>query len=199
MKRTTSHYCRHHEGFFFEGHGYIAPPIRGLLRVQDMKSESGKYLTDTNTVTELADYRRALSSGRSNGRPLRVMVEVACSEPEDNDIKTYLSRHLEELGYVLSEHRPDWVFSIIAMRHGTLVEFSVILRQFLRSTTPGTEAVPGEGPDQIRLRTGAWVYESLKFHGLFGVPRALLDNFLADLARQMVCEQMGGVALLKQE
>jgi hypothetical protein len=164
-----------------------------------MKSEPGKCQVGTKTVAELDGYRRTLSSGRSTVRSFRVMVEVACSEPADKDIKKYLSRHLEDLGHTVSDLGVDWVFSIIAIRHGNLVQLSVILRRLFRSTTPGTETVPAGEHDHIRLRSGAWEYESLRFHGLFGVPPEALDSFLADLARQMVREQMGGTLLLKQE
>ncbi|MEW6350846.1 MAG: hypothetical protein AB1646_17445 [Thermodesulfobacteriota bacterium] len=229
-----------------------------------MKTEPDLCPERTRTVTDLDEFRRALATRRPSLRPFRVMVEVARSEPTDMDIKECLSRHLRSLGHVVSNDGPDWVFSIIAIQHGNLVECSIILRRFFRSTAPGTErlgapannrvdfgrsacspmtgrvgsahvdeadfaggrtaadpaaegdfnndasqsaktskdgsaeAVSVDGPEEIRLRSGGWVYESLKFHGLFGVPRESVDGFLADLARQMERQHMGPV-LAKQE
>ena len=72
------------------------------------------------------------------------MVEIACDDAIGEDIKTSLTRDLEESGCVTgSSDRPDWVFSIIAFQHCNLVELSVVLRQFFRSTAPGTEMAIG--------------------------------------------------------
>ena len=105
------------------------------------------------------------------------MIEVACDGPIGADIKSCLTGHLEESGYVtVSDDRPDWVFSIIAFYHGDLVEMSVVLRQLFRSTSPGTEMVKESGSDRETLRKGGWVYESLKYHGLHGVPKMALGG-----------------------
>jgi len=86
------------------------------------------------------------------------MVEIACDDAIGADIKSCLTRHLEESGYVtVLDDRPDWVFSIIAFHHANLVELSVVLRRFFRSTAPGTEIVKAGGHDQEMMRSGGWV------------------------------------------
>jgi hypothetical protein len=116
---------------------------------------------------------------------VRVMVEVACNEPVGEKINIGLARELGDLGYVVvSDHRPDWVFSIIAFQHGSLVELSVVLRQLFRSTAPGTEMLTSDCAGNGVLREGGWVYESLRLHSLHGVPTSQLSNFLKSLAKE---------------
>ena len=58
-------------------------------------------------------------------------MEVACNEPVGEDIRKCLTEELGKLDSVIVvDEGPDWVFSIIALHHGLLVELSVILRRF---------------------------------------------------------------------
>lgn len=145
---------------------------------------------ETARTIELRDYRKR-GSARASRRCVRVMVEVACDGPIGEDIKLRLTRRLEESGnLVLSENCPDWVFSIIAFDHGYLVELSVVLRQFFRSTAPGTEMAINELSGQAVRRNGGWVYESLRYHGLHGVPRPDLEDFLKGLAEGFISQHL---------
>jgi hypothetical protein len=120
------------------------------------------------------------------------MVEIACNDAIGEDIKMRLTRDLEESGRVkVSDDRPDWVFSIIAFHQYNLVELSVLIRQFFRSTAPGTEmAISGSSGQAVR-RKGGWSYESLKYHGLHGVPQPELGDFLKNLAKGFVDQHLG--------
>jgi hypothetical protein len=60
-----------------------------------------------------------------------------------------------------------------------------------RSTAPGTEMVQADGSDQSMLRKGGWVYESLKYHGLHGVPKKGLPDFLKSLADEFISQHLG--------
>jgi hypothetical protein len=120
------------------------------------------------------------------------MVEVACNDPVGEDIKICLTKHLEESSCVaMSDNGPDWVFSIIAFHHGNLVELSVVLRQFFRSTAPGSEMETSDSSDQTVRRKGGWVYESLRYHGLHGVPKPDLGAFLKSLAKEFESQHLG--------
>jgi len=140
----------------------------------------------------MGSYREGIERTRRKKNAVRVRVEVACNEPLGEEIKIVLS---EELGKLYSvavvDSEPDWVFSIIALHYGHLVELSVILRQFFRASKPGTEkgiSTPGSG---ISLKPGAWVYESLRFHGLFGVRATELKGLLASMAEEFGKNHLG--------
>ena len=74
---------------------------------------------------------------------------------------------------------------------------SVVLRRLFRSTSPGTEMVKESGSDRETLRKGGWVYESLKYHGLHGVPKLALGDFLKDLALEFTTQRLGRSQSLK--
>lgn len=155
-----------------------------------MKNNQELAAEETAKTIELGDYRKR-EYARASRRCIRVMVEVACDQPFGEDIKIDLKRYLEESGKVVSsDHHPDWVFSIIAFDHGYLVELSVVLRQFFRSTTPGTEMAVSDLSGQAVLRKGGWVYESLRYHGLHGVPRPDVRDFLKGLAEGFVRQHL---------
>ena len=92
---------------------------------------------------------------------------------------------LRRVGCTVVEHEePGWIYSVIAFQYGDSIELSIVLRQFFHSTRPGTEVDRVKPDGRICLRSGAWVYESLRFHGLFGVARSELEGFLADIAAE---------------
>ena len=157
-----------------------------------MKTNWELAAEETARIIELGNCRKRSSvTGVSSGRVI-VMVEIACDDAIGEDIKICLTRHLEESGYVnVSDDRPNWVFSIIAFHHGNLVQMSVILRRFFRSTAPGTEMVKAGEPDQEMMRRGGWVYESLRYHGLHGVPKMALEDFLKGLAKEFTSQHLG--------
>ena len=155
-----------------------------------MMTDSELTPKETTKTIELRD-RRTSWPAKPSRRRVRVMVEVASDGPIGEEIKIRLTRHLEEPGNVaISDHRPDWVFSIIAFDHGHLVELSVVLRQFFRSTAPGTEMAISDSSGQAVRRKGGWVYESLRYHGLHGVPKPDLGDFLKGLAEGFVGQHL---------
>lgn len=147
---------------------------------------------ETARIIELDNCRKRRSVAGASSGCGAVMIEIACDGAIGADIKSCLTRHLEESSYAtVSDDRPDWVFSIIAFHHEHLVEMSVALRRFFRSTAPGTEMVKEGGPDRETLRKGGWVYESLRYHGLHGVPRVALGDFLKGLADEFARQLLG--------
>jgi len=146
----------------------------------------------TSTIIELGDCRKHGAISKSSPRCVDVMVEIASEDAIGEEIKSCLTKNLEETGWVyVSPDRPDCVFSIICFEYGNLVEMSVVLRQLFRSTAPGTEMVQADGSDQAVLRKGGWVYESLKYHGLHGVPKIALADFLKSLASDFASRHLG--------
>jgi hypothetical protein len=146
------------------------------------------------SIVELDDYRQSVAAKKVLPPTVRVMVEVACNDPLGDDIRIDLARCLEDLGYVtVSDHRPDWVFSIIAFPYGNLVELSVVLRQLFRSTAPGTEMVKRDCDGNGDLPEGGWVYESLRLHSLNGVPKSQLPSFLKSLAKEFARRSLARV------
>ncbi len=129
--------------------------------------------------------RRERISERSRGS-VKIAVETACRADEGPVVRAGVISHLERLGHsvtVVSE--ADWVLSIIAFRHGSVMELSIVLRMMFRSTLPGTETVTSDGDDPMTLREGGWRYESLRFHGLFGIPETDLDRFFAKFLQDL--------------
>ncbi len=143
-------------------------------------------------IIELNKHRKRGSVAGAASGCVTAMVEIACDGAIGAVIKSCLTRHLEESGYVtVSDDRPDWVFSIIAFHYESLVEMSVVLRRLFRSTAPGTEMVKAGGADREMLRKGGWVYESLRYHGLHGVPETALEDFLKRLAKEFASQHLG--------
>jgi hypothetical protein len=156
-----------------------------------MKTNRELVAEETAKIIEIGNCRKRGSGDGTSSGGGAVMIEVACDGPIGADIKSCLTGHLEESGYVtVSDDRPDWVFSIIAFYHGDLVEMSVVLRQLFRSTSPGTEMVKESGTDRETLRKGGWVYESLRYHGLHGVPKQNLETFLKGLAKEFISQNL---------
>ena len=157
-----------------------------------MEDQFSRTEDTVGRVVHMGSYREGIERTRRKKNAVRVQVEVACNEPVGENIKIGLSEELGKLdGVVVVDSEPDWVFSIIALHYGHLVELSVILRQFFRASKPGTEkgrSAPGSG---ISLKPGAWVYESLKFHGLFGVRATELKGLLASMAEEFGKNHLG--------
>jgi hypothetical protein len=138
-------------------------------------------------VVCIGSYKERINRSCRKKGNIGVQVEVSCNEPVGADIKNGLTGKLVKLeGVVVVDSGPDWVFSIIAFQSGGLVELSVILRQFFRAGKPGTEGGTGSPSDGNTRKPGAWVYESLRFHGLFGVRTADLKGLLGSLAEDFV-------------
>jgi hypothetical protein len=150
-----------------------------------MNNDRDKCLPSHGGIVQLDEYRRSEARTQKAGVSPRVQIEVVCSEPTREKIKSLLAEKLRDVGCEVVEHEePGWIYSIIAFQHGESIELSIILRQFFRSTRPGTEVDRVESDGRIRLRSGSWVYESLRFHGLFGVLQSELERFLADIAAE---------------
>ncbi len=143
-------------------------------------------------IVELGNCRKHGAVSKSSSECPNVMIEIACEDSIEDEIRNCLTRNLEETGCVsISHDSPDWVFSIICFQYGNLVEMSVVIRQFFRSTVPGTEMSQCGGSGQASLRKGGWVYESLKYHGLHGVPKIALADFLKNLANEFTSRHLG--------
>lgn len=128
-----------------------------------MKNHRELITDQTATIIKLDDCRKNGSGGRGSSRRVAVMVEIASEDTIGNDIKMCLTRDLQKSGRVtVSDDHPDWVFSIIAFQQYNLVELSVVIRQFFRSTAPGTEMTINDSSGQEVRRKGGWSYESLK-------------------------------------
>ena len=157
-----------------------------------MKINRESSVEETASIIELGNRRKHGAVSRSSSECPSVMVEIASGDAIGEEIKSCLTQNLEETGCVnVSPDRPDWVFSIICFEYGNLVEMSVVLRQLFRSTAPGTEMVQADGSDQRVLRKGGWIYESLKYHGLHGVPKIALADFLKSLANDFTSRHLG--------
>lgn len=147
-----------------------------------MSKNSNPSANDHPSVLHLEEVRRTKKSPDPNSQPVRIKVEVACDEPTGSIIRNRLGSTFESKGcLVVADDKPDWILSVIAFAHGNLVELSIVLRRLFRSTVPGTEVEEIDAEGRTRLREGGWLYESLRFHGLFGVPRMELEAFLAQL------------------
>ena len=156
-----------------------------------METDRKSSAEETATIIEIGNCRKHGAVNRSSSECPNVMVEIASDDAIGEEIKSCLTKDLEATGCVnVSPDRPDWVFSIICFEYGSLVEMSVVLRQLFRSTAPGTEMLQTDGSDQATLRNGGWVYESLKYHGLHGVPKIALADFLKSLANDFTSRHL---------
>jgi hypothetical protein len=165
--------------------GFHSPSV-WLEEGSNMSDERKNSGRNHATVLKLDDLRRARERRDGYFPPIRVKVEVACHEEADLAIERRMRAALGSLGCrVGGEDEPDWVLSIIAFSYGDLVELSIVLRRLFRSTFPGTEMARVDSKELGDLCQGKWLYESLRFHGLFGVRRAELNQFLARLANDL--------------
>lgn len=170
----------------------------------DMNNEKGSEQTDTQATKNESPIDSELNSSRvfpmdelsrvkktRNGDrgPIRIKTEFACSEPLRSQLQTAVDSQLESYGCrVVGDNKPDWVLSIIAYSHGSLVELSIVLRRLFRSTLPGTEIQGLDSEQRVILRQGGWLYESLRFHGLYGVLTGDLEGFCEKLVRDFAWE-----------
>ena len=129
----------------------------------------------------------------------RVKVEVACREPVGKFIQERFSAAFESVGcVVVGDDKPDWILSAIAFSAGNIVELSLVLRRLFRSTVPGTEIEHVDAEGAAQLRAGGWVYESMRFHGLFGVPTMQLGAFIDQTVRDLPVHQEEEMAARRQ-
>lgn len=136
-------------------------------------------------VLRLEDVRRGRTTQNADVEPVRIKVEIACNEDVGQTIQSCITSELEQARcLVVADEKPDWILSVIAFRYRTLVELSIVLRRLFRSTVPGTEVERVDSDGRAVLREGGWLYESLRFHGLFGVREPELKQFLAQLVGQ---------------
>jgi hypothetical protein len=142
------------------------------------------------TIFQLEALRKAKQEDDARKASGRVKVEVACRESVGEFIQDRFSAAFESVGCaVVGDDKPDWMLSVIAFSAGNLVELSIVLRRLFRSTVPGTEVEHVDAEGAARLRAGGWVYESLRFHGLFGVPTAELGTFIDRTVRDFPVQQ----------
>lgn len=154
-----------------------------------MNDETTHARGNRNGIFRLDELRRNKKSKETRIPPVRIKVEVACRERVGETIQRLIASELEAKDcLVVQDDKPDWILSMIAFSHGELVELSIVLRALFRATTPGTEVDRVEPDGNVILRQGGWVYESQRFHGLYGVPRADLERFLARVVREFRSE-----------
>jgi len=135
-----------------------------------------------STVVSIDAFRCRSRKARLSA-PERVQVEITCGQAMGEAVKRGLEQELISLGGVkIVEDSPDWVYSIVAFHKGQLVELSVILRRFFRASKPGSERMSDAEGDCGKVKPGAWVYESLRFHGLFGVRVPELKQLFESIA-----------------
>jgi hypothetical protein len=157
-----------------------------------MEDQSSRTDNTVVKVVHMGSYREGIGRTCRKKNAVRVQVEVACNEPVGENIKSWLTEELGKLdGVVVVDRGPHWVLSIIAFHYGHLVELSLILRQFFRASKPGTEKGTSTPSDGKALKPGAWVYESLRFHGLFGVWADELKGLLASIAEEFGKNHLG--------
>ncbi len=161
-----------------------------------MSEQTMRRNSENANVVRLTD-RKATERFKNAARKLvRIKVEVTCHHDFGETIQRAIGSELRVRGYLVDDHdKPDWILSIIAFRHGDLAEMSIIFRRLFRSTTPGTEVDPGDSEGYVGLRQGGWLYESLRFHGLFGVPTAELGGFSERLVKELAAEHISKVQL----
>lgn len=149
-----------------------------------MKDDASRSNLGSVSILQLNALKKARQEQSNQAPHARVKVEVACTEPVGKLILDRFSADFESMGcLVVGDDKPDWILSVIAFSAGDIVELSIVLRRLFRSTLPGTEVENLDSDGTPRLRAGGWVYESLRFHGLFGVPRAELASFIGQMVR----------------
>lgn len=157
-----------------------------------MGDETTRSNNNPGTVLRLEDLRKAKHEQNDHDLPARVHVEVTCREPAGELIRKRVSQVFESTACLIAaDEKPDWILSVIAFGQGELVEMSIILRRLFRSTLPGTEVESLDSCGNARLRPGGWLYESLRFHGLFGVRKDDLEPFLTRLATDLATQNWG--------
>jgi hypothetical protein len=159
-----------------------------------MSEQSITRNSENANVLQMRD--RRTTDRHKNPLPnlVRIKVEVTCSQDIGETIKRVVGSRLRARDYLVNDHdKPDWILSIIAFRHSELVEMSIIFRRLFRSTTPGTEVELVDSEGHVGLRQGGWLYESLLFHGLFGVPAAELEVFSERLVKDLASEHISGI------
>jgi hypothetical protein len=169
-------------------HAFV--PAQGVYLVAP---ENPQTEDTRRTVINIDSFRDRTKTASSPETAMRAKVEVACNEPVGEEIKQGLERELGKLGgMTIVPERPDWVFSIIAFHQGQLVELSIILRRLFRGTKPGTEIDTNLPESERKVRPGAWVYESLRFHGLFGVRLSELSDLFVSVADEFRTNHLAG-------
>jgi hypothetical protein len=157
-----------------------------------MQDKCSRTENTDGRVLHISSYKDELTRTNRKKNVARVQIEVACNEPIGADIRKMLGEELGKLNDVIVvDEAPDWIYSIIAFHHGQLVELSVVLRQFFRASKPGTEQDTSTRSGRRTLKPGAWVYESLRFHGLFGVQALDLKGLLSSMAGEFEKNQLG--------
>jgi hypothetical protein len=154
-----------------------------------MSEETTHSSGNRKGIFRLDELRREKELKIRHKPQVRVKVEVMCREQIGRIIQQFIVSELESRGCLdVQDDKPDWILSLIAFSHGEMVELSIVLRALFRSTTPGTEVDRIESDGNVVLREGGWLYESLRFHGLYGVPRADLGRFLGQLVSEFKAE-----------
>lgn len=123
-------------------------------------------------------FQNSATLTKSPSKKLRIKLDVVCDANLKHNIRSGLTGALEKMGCANVVESAEWVLSIIAYHYSETIIISIILRRLFRSTTPGTEMDEWIEDDGPRLKEGGWVYESLRFHGLYGVHRNELESFL---------------------
>jgi hypothetical protein len=147
-----------------------------------MSNNNDPHVTEETKVSSIGDFKQRKNDHLAKEKGLTVKTEVTCEDPVGGDIQNILKSELEKLGCTVHGFsNPDWIISIIAFNYYETVEMSIILRRLFRSTSPGSELEGWDDQENAMLKDGAWIYESLRFHGLYGVRKMELEDFLKGL------------------
>jgi hypothetical protein len=159
-----------------------------------MSEQRIKRNSENANVLQMKDRRTPDRLRNALPNLVRIKVEVTCDQDIGETIRGVIGPKLRARDYLVNDHdKPDWILSIIAFRHGEQVEMSIIFRRLFRSATPGTEVELVDSEGHVGLRQGGWLYESLLFHGLFGVPAAELESFSERLVKDLASEHISGI------
>ena len=162
-----------------------------VMSEQRMRRNSGNA-----NVLQMTDRKATDRFKNALTKLVQVKVEVTCHQDIGETIKRVIGSELRARGYLVENYdKPDWILSIIAFPLGDLVEISIIFRRLFRSTTPGTEVDLVDSEGHVGLRRGGWLYESLRFHGLFGAPTSELDGFCERLVKELATEHISRLQL----
>jgi hypothetical protein len=150
-----------------------------------MSNNNDDHVMEETKVSSIGEFKQRKSDHLAKEKGLTVKTEVTCEGPVGGDIQNILKSELEKLGCAVNGFsNPDWIISIIAFSYYETVEMSIILRKLFRSTSPGSELEGWDDQGNAKLKDGAWIYESLRFHGLYGVRKMELADFLRGLIRE---------------
>ena len=150
-----------------------------------MSNNNDAHVTEAINVSSIRDFKQRKNDHLAKEKGFTVKMEVTCEGPVGGEIQNIVKSELEKLGCTVHGlSNADWVISIIAFSYYETVEMSILLRRLFRSTSPGSELKGLDDQGNTVLKEGGWLYESLRFHGLYGVKKMELESFFKGLLEE---------------